>query len=382
MVKKWRIGIFTISLPYLTSNYGSFFQHWSLRRVLQRLGCDTFRLQRRSDNKKEGQLIQQSCYRVASILWHVIRQHKKFSNEIRLFSYWLRRTIRFHFDYSQLIGCLFEDGRQPPDVFVGGSDQMWNQEMFEQSQRATLGRVTYAASGDWKTISADTERVEDSRKALLTFSAVSLREKRGIHMLRGWGITQPIFHAMDPVFLQTKNQYLSLLPAKRLLKRPTLLVYFVNIRAAEEFSLSQWNAVAKELTVKLKIVGIQGLEQFLSMFKLAAPSPRDFLRYCRDADYIVTNSFHGTVFALIMNKPFVCLTQREQRGASQNTRCAELLSWLGLTGRYLPYNASSDEIVAQLQSSIDYETINQKVAQRREESLAWLENALANLHDA
>ena len=372
-----KVGIFTLSWYWLSSNYGTFFQHWALRQTLKQMGYSPFRVTRNETPHTIVSFLKASLRALIAIPWHVLRWNKPLKEELLQWTYRTRSTFKFQCDYKKLINATNESNlAHIADIFVGGSDQMWSTNFFKCITH--IPTLTYAASTDWLTASKNQEliRLMDEKQNFL--KSISIREKAGIEWLKQINYhTKNLFHAIDPVFHWTKDDYLALTSPKKVFKKPTLLCYFVNIRAKEEFSLSFWEDVAQKLNVNLKIIGIQGLENYLPFSKSLIPSPRDFLRCYRDADYVVTNSFHGTVFSLIMNKPFACLKQRELPGASQNVRCDELLSWLKLTDSYLPYDASQEKVVSTLKSLPDYTTINTIIEQRRAESKQWLEKALA-----
>lgn len=370
-----RVGIFTIVLSYLTSNYGSFFQHWALRRLLTEMGYIPFRITMRDVEFSLLQFLKNRVYLLIAIPWHVWRWKWPLREEIRQWLYGCLHILRFQRDYKKLISSIAMEQQTPMNILVGGGDQMWHASFFENIHCPT---VTYAASADWLKVSQDQEILQLMNVKSPWVKAISVRENSGVEWLKNLNYNAGnVFHALDPVFHWNAEDYLALTAKRKILKRPTLLCYFVNIRDKEEFSLEYWKDVARKLDVELKIIGIQGLQKYLPLSIQIVPSPRDFLRYYRDAKYIVTNSFHGTVFALTMSKPFVCLNQRELPGASQNVRCTELLAWLELNSHYLPYDTSEREVVDVLNTTIDYAPIEEKIQIRRVESKAWLENALA-----
>ena len=370
-----RIGVFTISWDFLSSNYGTFFQHWALRKTLKAMGCIPFRIVYDERPHTAISWLKGIIRAFLAIPWHVFRWGKTWQGEFSQWVYRSRCSFKFQRDYRKLIEPADElRCGIHCDAIVGGSDQMWNTGFFKNVNCPT---ITYAASSDWLKASKNRPLLQlmEEKKSLI--KDVSIREKAGIEWLKHIGYrAEDLFHAIDPVFHWNSEDYLALTSKKKILKRPTLLCYFVNVRSKDEFSLEYWERVAYQLGVDLKIIGIQGLENYLPLPMRSVPSPRDFLRYYRDAKYIVTNSFHGTVFALTMGKPFVCLNQRELPGASQNVRCNELLDWLNLKSHYLPYDALETEVMNTLNVPIDYTIVHQEIARRRAESKAWLEQAL------
>ena len=371
-----KAAIETISKEFLLSNYGSFFQHWSLRAVLKKNGFDVFRIPGKQESSLERNLIYEFLYRFASVFWHVFRWGKKLKEELRQSICLFRGKCRFLTDYRRLIGEVNETfSLADVQLLIGGSDQMWNAKMFHVFRpNLKAAKITYAASGDWKKLSQDQELLSLMERDLPSYVAVSVREKAGVSIVGRY--KENVFHAIDPVFLHSKEDYYSLISTKKVFRNPTLVCYFVNIHDKDNISILYWQRFADILGVKLKFIGLQGAEKFIPLALNKRPSPGDFLRYFRDADYVVTNSFHGTVFALLMNKKFVCIKQKELPGASQNVRCEELLVGLGLQDRYLPIDSLEHDIMSIINEDINYKVVNNNIAKWREESLNWLTNIL------
>ena len=91
-------------------------------------------------------------------------------------------------------------------------------------------------------------------------------------------------------------------------------------------------------------------------------------------DFVVTDSFHGTCFAIIFNKPFISIANHS-RGAK---RFESLLRWTGLTSRMVN---TVDEIFSRpdLFEPIDYERVNARVEQFKSKSMEWLKEALKKM---
>ena len=152
--QKQRVGIFTIGISYLTSNYGSFFQHWALRRLLTELGYAPFRFATEDVEFSLLQFLKHCGYRLLAIPWHVWRWKWSWREEIRQWLYDCVRFLRFRQDYKKLISPVAIEAQSPIDSLVGGGDQMWHARFFENIHCPT---VTYAASADWLKVSQDQE---------------------------------------------------------------------------------------------------------------------------------------------------------------------------------------------------------------------------------
>ena len=103
-------------------------------------------------------------------------------------------------------------------------------------------------------------------------------------------------------------------------------------------------------------------------------SPEIWLKGFRDAKYIVTDSFHGMVFSIINQKPFIVFANKA-RGVSRMT---DLLDLLGLNDRIL---YDDDQNWSILDNAIDWSQVEQRLKDLREESINWLIDNLRNKHE-
>lgn len=245
----------------------------------------------------------------------------------RLFDYFTQKYLKLssHRYYSN--EKLKED---PPkaDVYIAGSDQIWNT-LFQNGRDAafyldfaprTSKRIAYAASF------ATEDIVEDYKpfvkKMLQNFDYISIRERCSLPLLCSLGREDGVA-VCDPVFLLSKAQWEELLPQGQSEER-YLLVYDT------ESSVSFRNIalrIAKE--EGLKIYNVSGFRIGYANKDLWASSPLDFVQLIRDAEYVVSNSFHATAFSIIFERNFCVINRSEDI----NERMRSLLLNYHLTER-------------------------------------------------
>jgi len=288
-----------------------------------------------------------------------------------------------HFENSYK--CLLGDGAldvkidEFSNIIVGG-DQVFggtDDAQFGVGRRENCNIISYAVSGDWVQLSCDSEWMARADKELRHFDAIAVRERMGVELLdNNLQLDKRVVRVCDPVFLQPKEFYNDKVSAKKIFARPTLLCYLLNLREKKDFDLERYASVADKLGVELKIVGIQGAERYIPFRYWCVPKPLDFIRMIRDADYVVTNSFHGVCFTLMFEKRFACLSQHEIANCGQNVRSKELLERLGLFGSLLGADSSVDSIVHTLKNPVDYAKVGSVLESEREFSRNWLKEAL------
>ena len=136
--------------------------------------------------------------------------------------------------------------------------------------------------------------------------------------------------------------------------------------------------IIKEIASKLHlpiyfsspVKSMYGDKDFEDIDDYVFPPVEHWIKSFYDSDFVVTDSFHGTVFSLIFNKPFVAIIN-EERGAA---RFRSLLDEVGLADRLVTDGKCFDDSL--LRKPIDYENVNKKLDKLRRTSLGFLKNNL------
>lgn len=255
----------------------------------------------------------------------------------------------------------------PPiaDVYIAGSDQIWNTDMrngLDAAYYADFGipqilRLSYAASFGIENVK--NEYHDFIRTELLKFNAISVREKSGLSIMKELGIDNGT-QVIDPVFLLDKEEWIHFsAEAKRydVEKGKYILVYdFVKDKRIEDIALQ-----IKRKT-GLKIVSYNDYFNIkYADCNINDAGPLEFVNLINNAEYVLANSFHGTAFAIILNKQFYTFSLETQRTSS---RMIDLLTAFGLTDRFNVSEVSDFKI--------DYANINSVKNQIVSHSKKWL----------
>lgn len=291
------IGILTF---HSANNYGAVLQAYALQKTLQRLrpASDVRIVDYRcrevvkavdfaSLKKDKGALRALLHYRQEK---EKQRQFDKFRNE-RL------SLTEPYFDKSSLERALAEYS-----ALISGSDQVWNSrfnggdDVYLQNFRSggTL-KLSYAAS--FGTGSPDESETELCRRCLSQFEAVSVRESSAVRLVEdrlGLSAEQHI----DPTLLLTADEWreIACAPKKR---GGYILVYMV---PKQQTIIDCALKLRKE--TGLPIVMLSKNLKPLNVTHAGGSSPEQFLGFFLNADYVITNSFHGTAFSVIFDREF------------------------------------------------------------------------------
>ena len=262
------------------------------------------------------------------------------------------------------------------ETVVVGSDQVWRGG-YARSQKslpfffldfateAVRHRsIAYAASFGTDTWEGTEQETEVCRKLLQEFKAVSVRESSGVDVCRSV-FDRAVLHVADPTLLLQNSDYQALIDAEKS-KSPD--IPFISTYLLDSHSEAS-SAIARRLNLPIR--PLKDNPQ--------APLRRDrfpisvgqWLRHIRDAEYFITDSFHGCVFAIIFNKPFVCLGN-ESRGSA---RFDSMLSTFGLQDRLIT-NHDADTIIQTLTTPIDWDRVNTICRSEQARALEFLRHNL------
>lgn len=377
------VAISTIAKEYLLTNYGSFFQHYALRKVLKSLGFHPFRVQSTKERKYKILHIVESLKNfLRPYYWAMKRLPDRHLYVMRIRKN--KEQVRlFETDYKSLIGEIEEPMTfDESTVGIKGGDQvLWVDEERVWLHDIKDGNpiISYAASGDWEFISNDLITQQFLKNELSRFSAIGIREALGVDLIsKILSNAKPIKHVIDPVLFLSKEDYFEVQSQKAIFKKPTLFCYLVNIRNKKELQLDKYISLAKNLGCELRMLGIQGADVYIPKEFSVSLSPREFLRAIHDSQYYITNSFHGSVFALIYEKNFLSVSQNNRPGRDQNQRQKELMQKYDVANHWVSNEISFKEMQMQLESKLDWVSISEKINGERTESFEWLKRAIAS----
>lgn len=252
------------------------------------------------------------------------------------------------------------------DAIIVGSDQIWNNgnsHHFDSMYfcdfnyiKKNCKYISYAASAGM----ADFIKSEKQflTKKLKNFDSISVRESTLQLVIEQLGFT--CHKVLDPTLLIPTVKWEQISAHIRLTKRPYILTYEVQTDKNVQ-------RIAKDLAMKLNANIITLKSVFYSPIdKYQATSPDEFITLIKNASWVITTSFHGTVFSIIMQRPFYYIRQ----GGNIDLRALSLLESLDLCNRIIDKNTTP------IFSSIDYSKTNRLLNSLRQESLSFITKSL------
>ncbi|GAB6869054.1 polysaccharide pyruvyl transferase family protein [Bacteroides rodentium] len=362
-------------------NFGTFLQAYALQQVISDLGYevyildDSLILEESKKNAKEKNIVFRLLFALKFRFAYLLQysRNKKYFNlcrkGLKLYDSFLKTHLRVDKNTLPLANL---DNRY--DIFVCGSDQIWFPSLSIFSPYYYLSftskkKVAYAPSiGVTKYPEAFIPMV---KPLLDRLDALSVREKKGADVLKAF-LHREVEDVLDPTLLLSADIWSKLLVPYRLFTGEYVFCYFLSYN-------EDYMQYVREFASRRKLpIVVFALENRNWSFgdEMIAGGPQEFLTAIRDASFVFTDSFHGTIFSLHFKKK-ICVFKRFEDNDSnnQNSRIINLLKLVNLEDYFI---GKSDLWRIETLSLIDYKAVHAAIQQERDKSITYLKNSLAN----
>jgi hypothetical protein len=384
-----KIGIITINSAY---NYGCVLQAYALERYLEKEGHDVKIINYRLPEIDNVYTIYTEKVRfsnpVAQKIYNALRKRKqlfqKRSTVIKAakFENFILHTLNTTDAYTSFPELVNSYNPADFDLLITGSDQVWNGSItvglrpayfldFDKVKSDAVRRISFASS-------IGKESLTNAEKAffehyLKNFDVISVREKSAQHLLKSL-TDKKINLVADPTFLLEKSDFDELVlkagfttpqAYSRKLAKPYILVHVIG----KDKNVIQ---IAQAISEKLNMPVIQNRREKVftnEACSFSSAGPEEFIGLVRGASYVVTNSFHATVFSIIYHHDFITIPH-----SKYPERMANLLSELGLSDHLAP---TLDVLPENFNiRNIDYAPVDKKFDEMRNSSRDFLQDCI------
>lgn len=355
-------------------NYGSVLQAFALSKQLQLMGNEVEIINLRPSAQKQMYALKKPSGNLPRKAFDVMmrgKRQKRYNEFERFINQVLPVTVT-EYSKTEQLKALQNDY----DAFVCGSDQIWNPvcpdfepayylQFLEKENPAK--RIAYAPSfGKHEFDEATAKQINAWAK---DFDSISVRELKGKAVLNEIA-EEKISVVCDPVVLLDKKHWEEM-AAEPNIKEPYMLVYFLeNNHGRKDFI----DELSKKLGLKVVVLTEYLRDMAKPYVKKYDASPEEFVGLFQNASFVYTNSFHGTAFATIFNKPFITVIAPDQKNAANNndSRKIDYLTKIGLESRLVQNDLPDKDMLMH----VDYEAANRRRQEFREYSYQFLKNAL------
>lgn len=269
------------------------------------------------------------------------------------------------------------------DVMIVGSDVVWSQyplwisrtKFLDFNAKKPFRRISYAASFGRDDIPK--ENVKYIRKYLARFDAISVREHSSVAMLKGIGV-QNVSYCLDPTLLLTAQEWecLEERPEEVTDGEAYVFTYLLGSSAQQRKEITQFSQKTgmKIVTIPHANGHFVEADENYGDIRLQDCGIGNWLWLIHHAEYIITDSFHGTAFSTIYQKRFAVLTREST--VNINNRMQDYLREVGQSDKVLPEGRLSD-----IEHLVwDYEQIGAAIEERRCSSIEFLKNVFGEKH--
>ena len=355
-------------------NYGSMLQAYALQQEIKQLVGHNEIINFRSHTQRRMNRVITGRKRINTILkdlthlfYYVPLKHKYQKFESFLANY-LSCTEEFSkSDELEKVSLNY-------DLFISGSDQIWNPNPEDFSMAYLLPfvqkgkKISYAASLG-PVSKFKTHLSSEYAKLLESYQAISVREEGSKQVLENILPDKSIVIVNDPVFFLSRQQWDALID-KNPIVRGEYIFFYTLFADAEMIGIVK--EYAKSYHLPVIISNFTNIYDLTSGFKKKLDcGPLEFLNLLRYAKFVCTSSFHGTALSMLLNKDFITI-----RGMQDN-RISSILKAMQLTERSIK---DSDEVADKMNlGSINYEKVNLLIDTYKQIGVQFLKE---NLNDA
>lgn len=400
-----KIGI--ITLYYKSLNYGGNLQAWALCHFLNSKGYEaeqiqysniatTYREKRRQDDiveqtgttgkvktvlrliKKDG--LKGGVREIRAILTHKKKQKRK-EKDIQKTDIQNQKEKAFENFNREIIPHskeVYDDGTiskcvNDYDVFITGSDQVWNMEWFSPTffldfVPSTKIKMSYAASMAMNSLT-DTQQ-EKVKDLLKDYTAVSVRETETIDLIKELSPLSPTC-VVDPVLLLEKEDWDEIC-AERVVNEKYLFCYFLGNNQRER-------ALAKKFAKKhkLRLVHLPfaaGTDCKFGDKRLVDVTPQQFVSLIKHAEYVFTDSFHAVAFSHIYQKQYFIFNRSAK--AEMSSRITDITELFNTTERFCVGEERETYKYIHTLDAIDYTYPREAFEKRKQKSIEYLQKSI------
>lgn len=354
-----KIGILT---QHFLLNYGGIIQNFALQQVLFELGHEPLTFEHDTCYSRTRWLLRTAKQILKTRSLKGLPVYPTYQGRIgnKNFIKFVLKNIRsvtvkdFTPDLTQKYGL---------DAYIVGSDQVWRPafnlgprlgNMFLDFAGDDVKKISYAASFGCKEWEYTEEQERMCGKLAKRFDAISVREASGVDLCKEhFGVEATL--VLDPTLLLNKEDYGKV--CHDVPKKEKHIFVYSLVVSEGVLAVAEKVAEAMGLSIIVKQAGRKVKKE---------DTIEDWFAEFRDADYVVTDSFHGMVFPIIFNKPFSIV----MNPSGGNDRYLSLLSQLGLMERIV-----SDELQPVF-SAIDWSDVNHRLTELRKASFEFLKTNL------
>lgn len=374
-----KVGILTLPLWH---NYGGILQAYALTMSLKRLGHHAIFLDVQRDTLSKTQQFMRNLRRwIKNQLLQIEGLYYPNQTELEYISKKTRNFVDKNIQPSSGSMPLSQlaNFSHNLDAIIVGSDQVWRPEYCPNIDFYFLGfaddkirKISYAASlgtSDWR---FNDENTMHGKKLLKQFHSVSVREESAVNLIQDKMNINAV-QSCDPTLLLTVEDYLNVAGMSKLSSGGKGI--FCYVLDPEEPRMQGLKNIGFQLNCEMFYNMPKTFDKHFAKVpkKYVFPTVESWIGCFQQSDFVITDSFHGCVFSIIFNKPFIAIANTD-RGY---TRFDSLLGIFNLKERL--FERVVDINLDILKKKIDWNTVNKIRMEQKEQGLNFLKKSLLEI---
>ena len=330
---KKTIGTITFHSSY---NHGSMLQAYALQEyITKKFGkfFDYKIINLRTKRQRDYYNRPFCCYDLKNIIKSIlfIKYRRMFLDGRKNYENFLNNRLNITEEYSTINELC--DANLSFDYYISGSDQIWNYPILDFDWSFFLEfcekgkKISYAASlGPNKIDDCDESTKKRITKDLSEYSKISVREKGSYDAIKKITGREDISINIDPTLLLDEDDWKKIIDEKRLIEDDYIFLYDLK-NNSESYKIA--DRISKKY--KMPVVTVKNMyhlkNEYKHFIRKYDAGPSEFLNYVKNAKIVISSSFHGNVFSIILKKPFLAV------GGSRDNRIKDILEITGLKDR-------------------------------------------------
>lgn len=372
-------------------NYGSILQSYALYVKLKQLGFETDVIDYKDiPNTFEAQFKQTLFLRIPMLFKYSelkkkflsikTRKNKKYNEILHQRYHAMDVFVNENFSFTKHCDTINDVQKVIKDyncVFIG-SDQLWGVAEILRGYH-TLNfvpdnqpKISYATSFGVSRLPYFVKN--KTRNFLKRIEFLSIREKSGAEIIKTLAARNAKV-VVDPTLLLSSSDWSLVVGNERRISEKYIFCFFLGNNPDQRDFAKRFGK-----KVNLPIVSMQHVDEFIPSdtnfadININDASPNDFINLIKNAEYIICDSFHASVFSIIFKKNFYTLDRYKSSSAnSRNTRITSLFSILDIENRHIDIHSDIDKLI---RITTDYNHVHEKWYDWKRESLNYLKESL------
>lgn len=379
-----KIGILTF---HFSNNYGALFQAYGLRNYLKELGHDVEFINYQPEYLEEGGEIKLSnLFSKATLkiiyLKFVNLKEKYFGNKQKekYFEEFKKDFLGINNTKIYKSKDELEYANLYYDLLITGSDQVWNpSEQYGidnvyfldfKTSNTNVKKISYAPSFGKDNL--DETYKDEISKLISKLDSISIREISGQNIIENLVSIKPTL-VPDPTVLV--SDYKKIMNNYHTEEKDYIFCYY--LRSRENIG-----EIAEYISQKenLQIYSPHNPHRrWKEIGSTVHPGPREWLYLLNNSKFVITNSFHGTMLSILLNKPFIVVGIGSGEKSKYNERAMNILKQCGLENRFIT-KFDKIKVVKLKNEKIDWIEVNKKMNDLKNEGINFLISSIG-LHN-